>query len=41
MTPKGIVTMIVVLLLVWGGFSVAVTAAVRRENAKREKGETR
>ena len=37
MTPKGIVTMIVVLLLVWGGFGLAVATAVRREREKKEE----
>ena len=34
MTPKGIVTMILVLLFVWGGFALFVATAVRKERDK-------
>jgi hypothetical protein len=34
LTTQGIITMVVVLLFVWGGFALFVTAAVRRERTK-------
>ena len=34
MTTKGIVTMILVLLFVWGGFALFVATAVRKERNK-------
>jgi hypothetical protein len=35
MTTQGIVTMILVLLFVWGGFALFVAAAVRKEREKK------
>ncbi len=35
MTAKGIVTMVLVLLFVWGGFLLFVATAVRKERGKR------
>lgn len=34
MTTRGIITMVVVLLFVWGGFALFVATAVRRERRK-------
>ncbi len=36
MTPATWVTMIVILVLVWGGFGLALLTAIRRESGKRE-----
>ena len=33
-TTKGIVTMVLVLLFVWGGFALFVATAVRKERNK-------
>jgi hypothetical protein len=35
MTTRGIVTMVLVLLFVWGGFALFVATAVRKERHKR------
>jgi hypothetical protein len=35
MTTKGIVTMTLVLLFVWGGFALFVATAVRKERGKK------
>ncbi len=35
MTTQGIVTMVLVLLFVWGGFALFVAAAVRKEREKK------
>ena len=34
MTTKGIVTMVLVLLFVWGGFALFIVTAVRKEREK-------
>ena len=34
MTTRGIVTMVLVLLFVWGGFALFVVTAVRKERDK-------
>ena len=34
MTTRGIVTMVLVLLFVWGGFALFVATAVRKERNK-------
>jgi len=34
MTTQGIVTMVLVLLFVWGGFALFVATAVRKEREK-------
>jgi hypothetical protein len=36
MTTTGIVTMIGVLVFVWGGFALLVLTTVRKERAKRD-----
>ncbi len=38
MTTATWITMIVVMLWVWGGFAVALTTAVRKESGKRADG---
>jgi hypothetical protein len=35
MTTKGIVTAVLVLLFVWGGFALFVATAVRKEREKK------
>ena len=35
MTTQGIVTMVLVLLFVWGGFALFVATAVRKERDKK------
>ena len=35
MTTQGIITMVLVLLFVWGGFAVFVATAVRKERDKK------
>jgi len=35
MTTRGIVTMVLVLLFVWGGFALFVATAVRKERDKK------
>jgi hypothetical protein len=37
MTTRGIVTMTLVLLFVWGGFALFVATAVRKERQKRRR----
>ena len=38
MTTKTIVTMVVVMAFVWGGFALALVTAIRKEAGKREEG---